>query len=123
MNRTARRLLVVLAAAAAALLVWALAVPLAGVDLTVPQGDTALTVGPGLVAAAALAAGLAAWGLLAILERATARGRRIWTITAATVLALSLLGPLGAAGTAAVLVLLAMHAVVGGVLIAGLARR
>ncbi|PRY59743.1 DUF6069 family protein [Glycomyces artemisiae] len=123
MNRNARRLLVVIAAAAAALLVWAVAAPLAGVDLTVPQGDTDLTVGPVLVIAAALAAGLAGWGLLALLERATARGTRIWTIVAVVFLAVSLLGPLGAAGAAAVASLLCMHLAVGAVVITGLARR
>ncbi|MEU6249528.1 DUF6069 family protein [Glycomyces sp. NPDC047010] len=123
MNSNARRLLVVIAAAAAALLVWAVAVPLAGVDLTVPQGDTDLHVGPGLVAAAALVASLAGWGLLAILERATARGTRIWTVTAVVFLALSLLGPLGAASAAAVVSLLCMHLAVGAVAVTGLVRR
>jgi hypothetical protein len=47
----------------------------------------------------------------------------IWSITAAAVLALSLTGPLAAATTAAMLVLIGMHVLTGGVLIAGLVRR
>src|SRR5262245_27527635 len=39
--------------------------------------------------------GLAAWGLLGLLERATKRARAIWTVIAVSVLMLSLLGPLG----------------------------
>nr|BFF25472.1 hypothetical protein GCM10025732_34370 [Glycomyces mayteni] len=92
-------------------------------DLTVPQGDADLHVGPGLVAAAALIAGFAGWGLLAVLERAAARGARIWTVVAVAFLALSLLGPLGAAGAAAVVSLLCMHLAVGAVVITGMARR
>lgn len=67
--------------------------------------------------------GLAGWGFLAVLEKSTARAGRIWTIIAVAVLAFSLLGPLVAVTTAATLVLLGMHVLVGGVLIAGLVRR
>jgi hypothetical protein len=118
-----RRLLTVPVAAAAALAVWALAVPLGGVDLAVDQSGSRQTVGPVLVVAASLVAGAAAWALLAVLEKATARAGRIWTIIAAAVLAVSLLGPLGAVTTAATLVLMGMHVAVGAVLIAGLVRR
>ncbi|MDN3242956.1 DUF6069 family protein [Glycomyces tritici] len=123
MTTRTRRLLTVLAAPAAALLLWAAAAPLGGVDLTVDQAGTPLTVGPLLIAPAALLIGFAAWGLLAVLERFTARAAMIWSITAAAVLALSLTGPLAATTTGAMLVLMGMHAVTGGVLIAGLARR
>jgi hypothetical protein len=123
MNTGTRRLLVVVAAPAAALILWAAATPLAGIDLVVDQAGTPLTVGPVLIALAALVVGSAAWGLLAILEKFTARAGLIWSITAAAVLALSLTGPLAAATTAAMLVLMGMHVLTGGLLIAGLARR
>lgn len=123
MNKRIRRLLTVIGAGAAALLLWALAVPLAGVDLTVRQGGTDQEVGPAMIVAAGLAAGFAAWALLAVLERFTVRAGRIWTIIAASVLALSLLGTLSAVSGAATLVLMGEHLVVGGVLIVGLVRR
>jgi hypothetical protein len=116
MQTRTRRLLTVLAAPAAALLLWAAAVPLGGVDLTVDQAGTPLTVGPALIAAA----GLAAWGLLAVLERLTARAALTWSIIAAAVLALSLTGPLAAATTAAMLVLMGMHVLTGALLIGAL---
>lgn len=123
MSTRLRRLLVVTAASAAALALWALAAPLAGVDLAVRQGGSDQAVGPVPVALASLLAGFAAWALLAVLERFTARAGRIWTVTAAVVLALSLLGTFGAVSTAATLALMGMHAVVGAVLILGLVRR
>lgn len=123
MNQRTRRLLTVITAAAAALLLWAAAAPLAGVDLTVDQAGTPLTVGPVLIAFASLTVGFAAWGLLALLEKLTARAALIWSITAAVVLVCSLTGPLAAATTAAMLVLMGMHVATGGVLIAGLMRR
>jgi hypothetical protein len=55
-------------------------------------------------------AGLAAWGLLVLLELRTARANAIWTAIAVTVLALSLLGPLGNGANASSKVVLAcMH--------------
>ncbi|MEV5893450.1 DUF6069 family protein [Nonomuraea fuscirosea] len=119
-----RRLLTVLGAAVAAVAVWVLAVPVAGTELIVRMGAGTQPVGPVAVVLAGLAAGLAGWALLAVLERVTAKAGRIWTITALAVLALSLTGPLGSAtGPAATLVLLSMHLVVGAVVILGLTRR
>ncbi|TDC05353.1 hypothetical protein E1267_19760 [Nonomuraea longispora] len=119
-----RRPLAVTGACAAALAGWVLAVPVAGTALTVRMSGGVQQVGPVAVVVASLLAGLAGWALLAVLERFTARGGRIWTIVALAVLALSLLGPLGsAAGTAATVVLLLLHLVVGAVLVPGLARR
>lgn len=119
MNTHLRRLLVVLAATAVAVALWVAAVPVAGVDLTV--GATAVGLVP--VVLACLVAGLAGWGLRAVLERVTARGGRAWVVIACVVLAVSCAGPLGAGSAAAVLVLLGMHVLVGGILLAGLARR
>jgi hypothetical protein len=64
-------------------------------------------------------------GRVADLDRPGAGGRPrplIWTVIAAAVLALSLLGPLGGVSSGAVLGLLCLHLVVGLVLIAGLPR-
>lgn len=123
MRTRTRRLLAVPAATAGALLLWAAAVPLASVDLTVDQAGTPLTVGPAMIAFAGLAVGFAAWGLLAALEKLTARAALVWSIIAAVVLAVSLTGPIAATTTAAMLVLMGMHIVTGGALIAGLLRR
>ncbi|TDC16789.1 hypothetical protein E1284_11570 [Actinomadura bangladeshensis] len=105
----------------AALTLWALTVPVAGLDLSAETGGRSQPIGAAAVVTATLAVGLAAWALLALLERTTARPRRTWTITALTVLALSLTGPLGSAtDTESLLVLTALHLLVGAVLIPGL---
>ncbi|MEV3939210.1 DUF6069 family protein [Glycomyces sp. NPDC049804] len=122
MKQRTRRLGTVLAAPVAALVLWA-AAAIADIDLTVDQAGTPLTVGPVLIVLACLIVGSAAWGLLAVLERFTARAGLIWSIIAAAVLAFSLTGPLAAATTAAMLVLMGMHVVTGGILVTGLVRR
>ena len=110
-------------AALAPLVLWALTVPLLGVDLTARAGGVAQTVGPGAVVVAGLVCGLAAWVLLALLERTVRRAGRVWGIVAGAVLAVSLAGPLGSgADTAGVLVLCGMHVLVGAVLIPGMVR-
>ncbi|MEO3801627.1 DUF6069 family protein [Nonomuraea sp. B1E8] len=124
MSISVRRLLTALGASAAALAAWVLAVPVAGTALTVRMGGGIQQVGPAAVVVASLAAGLAGWALLAVLERFAARAGRLWKVVALVVLALSLLGPLGSAvGTASTLVLLLLHLIVGAVLVPGLARR
>ncbi|TDD19183.1 DUF6069 family protein [Nonomuraea diastatica] len=123
-NTSARRPLTVIGASAAALACWVLAVPVAGIALTVRTGGGTQQVGPAAVVVASLLAGLAGWALLAALERFASRAGRFWTIVALVVLALSLLGPLGSAADAtARLVLVLLHLIVGAVLIPGLARR
>ena len=124
-TRTRDRVVAVAGAAIAALAVWAIAGPLAGVDLRVASGagGQATQVGPGSVLATSLIASLAAWGLLAVLERTVARARTVWTVIALVVLALSMGGPLTAglsAGTK--LALAAMHVAVAAVLIPVLRR-
>jgi hypothetical protein len=104
--------------------VWLVSDPLVGIDLSAGTGETARTVGPPSIVVAAVLTGMAGWGLLAFLERRLPRGRRIWQITAWTVLALSLLGPVSAGATGGVLVsLIAMHVAVGATLVLGLAGR
>ena len=64
---------------------------------------------------------MAAWGVLALIERAGEHVRRRWTTLALTVLVLSLAGPLTAAETTeATLALLGLHLVVGAILILAL---
>ncbi|MGW5671654.1 DUF6069 family protein [Micromonospora sp. NPDC003776] len=119
--RSARRrgrALAVLATTAATLLVWVVAVPASGVDLTARIGGTEQTVTPVAVVLSTLLAGLAAWGLLALLERLTTRSRAVWTGAALIVLLVSLAGPMGGGvGTAAVATLVAMHLVTAVVLV------
>ncbi|MDA0563632.1 DUF6069 family protein [Streptomonospora sp. S1-112] len=99
-RRRVRRALAVGGAVAASLGVWAAAVAV-GVEVEALQGNTVQPVGPVPVAVASLAAGLAGWALLAVLERTMKRRNpyRLWTATAAAVLLLSLVGPL-TSGTA-----------------------
>ena len=118
-----RRLVAVAGASAAALALWAVADPLAGIDLTVRLSGAEQHVGAGAVVAASLVVGLAAWGSLALLERLAERARRIWTVIAFAVLVLSLSGPLGAVGPASTVALACMHLAVAAVLIPGLTVR
>ena len=110
-------------AAAAASLVWAIAVPVAGVDLAVRMGERTQDVGLGAVVGTALAAGFLGWALLAVLESRFRRAVGVWTLVALAVLVLSLAGPLTSAATgAAATVLVALHLAVAGVLIPALRR-
>ena len=110
--------LAVAGAAGAAVLAWAVAVPVLGVDLRVGTEGAATAVGPGSVVAAAVLAGLLGWALLALLVRSVARAGTVWRAVAVVVLLLSLGGPLAmGVGTASVVVLLTLHAVVAAVLI------
>ncbi|GEK80729.1 DUF6069 family protein [Agrococcus baldri] len=123
-SRRVRRLLTVIAGALLALVVWAIAVPVAGLELVVGSGQSMQLVGPDGVALSSLLLGFGAWALLALLERLGERGRRFWQVTGWLVLALSLAGPIAMGGAPAVLVaLLAMHLVVGVTVILGLAHR
>jgi hypothetical protein len=99
--RRRRRLLAVMAAVTAATLGWGLIEGGAGVDLRAPAFDGS-TVGQdielGAVIFTSVVASLAAWGLLALLERNVSLPRRIWTIAALAGLALSLAGPMSGTG-------------------------
>jgi hypothetical protein len=120
-SRTALRPAAVLAAVAAAIAGWLLADPVGGIDLTVTMNGEPTTVGPFDTGGVALAAGLAAWGVLALMERTSEQVRRPWTSLALTVLVLSLAGPLTAAETTeATLALLGLHLLVGTILIVAL---
>lgn len=116
------RALAVVGAALAALGVWVVAAPVAGARLAVESGSGVMEVGPVAVVLSALVAGGAGWAVLALLERTTRHARRTWTVIAVAVLAVSLLGPLGGVGAGSVLALVAMHLLVGAVLISRLPR-
>jgi hypothetical protein len=116
----ARRAIAVASAPIGALIVWTVSHFLGGVDLVVGTGTGARTVGPGSVVVVSLLAAGAAVGLAALLSRWTQRPRRTWQILAATVLVLSLLGPLGGATALARLSLVSLHLVVGLGLILGI---
>jgi hypothetical protein len=119
-NRVTRtRALSVAGAVLAAVAVWAVAVPLSGTHLLIRFGSgAAQSVGIDYVIGASLAASLAGWGLLALLERRTARARRIWTGIAFVVVVLSLSLPLTAGTTISSKMALAlMHVAVASVVI------
>jgi len=125
-TRRRARLFAVGAAILTGLVVWVIAVPLFDVTLTATRaGDDSQVQEIGIIAVltTSLVSGLAAWGLLALLEKFTARARTVWTLIAGIVLLLSLVGPLtGGTTTSAKVTLLAMHVAVGGVLILLLRR-
>ena len=92
-SRAARiryRLLAVAVAVVAPIVVWIVA-SVAGVDFVVtsPAFGT-LSIDVPLVIVSTVPIALAAWGVLALLERRTPRARRIWTIVGVVVLVLSL---------------------------------
>src|SRR4051794_12590408 len=88
-----RRWFTVLAAMAAGTAAWTVAGPLVGVDLVVRSGDHLQHVGQLAVVLTSLLVGLAAWGVLALLERFTSHARGLWRALAPPVLAPSLAGP------------------------------
>ena len=118
------RILGVAGAILAAMAVWAIEVPLLGIRLQTQYGNGApQSVGIASVVLSSLAASLAGWGLLAILERRFARARAIWTGIAIAVLLASLSVPLSAGTTTTAKVSLAMmHLAVAAVLIPTLRR-
>jgi hypothetical protein len=109
---------VVAVAAAAALVVWAVA-RLLGVDLNVELGGEVRQVGPVDVVIATVLAGLAAWVVHSILARSP-RTARWWPFVGSTAIAVSMLGPSYLSDGADAVALIAMHLVVGAVLIKGL---
>jgi hypothetical protein len=122
--RRTGRAITVTAGAVGALLIWAINDPWAGTELTVRQGASTQHIGPAAIVVTALVAGLAAWGLLALLERTASRPIRMFRIVALIVLVLSLAGPLGSGvGTSSQIALLGMHTTVGAALILGLPGR
>lgn len=124
--RRRARLVAVAVAVGAALAIWVVAELVFGFELQSPAfpGQPSSDIGPAIVVATAAIASLAGWGLLAALERVTARARALWTVTTLVVLVASLGGPLSGTGITAAnrAVLTLMHLAVGAVLIPALAR-
>jgi membrane-associated HD superfamily phosphohydrolase len=122
-TRRRSRLLAVAVAVAATVVVWIVAA-LAGValEVTSPLVGT-IEISALLTIASALPLALAAWAVLALLERLTANARRTWTIIAAATLALSL-PPLAflEATLTTKLVLGLMH-IAAGLILIGMLRR
>ena len=118
------RILGVAGATLAAVAVWAIEVPILGINLQTQFPNSApLGVSIGAVVVSALAGSLAGWGLLALLERRYARARTIWTGIAIAVLLASFSLPLSAGTTTTTKVSLAMmHLAVAAVLIPTLRR-
>ena len=118
------RALGVVGAAIAATVVWAIAVPLLGVQLQVRFGGGALQgVGIDVVLISSLLGSLVGWGVLALLEQRTARARAIWTGLATAGVLASLSLPLIAGSTISTKATLAvMHLAVGAVLIPAMRR-
>ena len=122
---TARPVAVVLGVLAA-LAVWGISELVLGVDVRQPAFGPGvpqdLTAGP--VVVASLVAGLAAWLVLALLERLTRHARAAWVALATLVLAASLGAPLSGRGIdgESRLVLALLHLTVGALLIVVLAR-
>ena len=117
-----QRLLTVAAAVVAAVGGWVLIEGIGGVDLRAPafDGSTASQdVGLGAVVFASLVAGVAAWGLLALLERSIRRPRRTWTVFAVAGLIVSLGGPMSGTGIDPTHrgLLVVLHVIVAAVLI------
>ena len=110
----------------AALAVWGISELVFGVDVRQPAFGPGvpqdLTAGP--VVVASLVAGLAAWLVLALLERLTRHARAAWVALATLVLAASLGAPLSGRGIdgESRLVLALLHLTVGALLIVLLAR-
>jgi hypothetical protein len=119
---TGRRALTVGTAVVAAVLVWTVAGPIAGADLTVRSGGGTQHVNLVDVVLATLVAGLVAWGLRALLDKLTRRPGPVWTVSAAIALVLSVVGPLSATHASAMAILTLLHLLVAGILIAGLSR-
>lgn len=117
------RWLTVLAAMSAASVLYAVAGPLLGIDLAVRAGAGVQRVEALAVPVASVLIGLAGWGLLTLLGKVTTKAATTWRVIAGVVLAVSLLGPLGATSPAAGVTLAAMHLVVGGLLLWGLPRQ
>ena len=94
------------------------------VDLEVTAGDTTRIVGGASVGVSALVVAFAALGFARVLRSRARRPRRVFVITGVAILVLSLVSPLAqAVTTGAALSLLALHLVVGAVVLALVPRR
>lgn len=100
---------------------WLVADPLLGIELRTGSAGHSRPVGIAAVVAVGIIAALAGLGVRVLL-RARRAANRTWTVIAVSVLAVSLLGPLGATTTAARVALLCLHLVVGAAVIVAVRR-
>jgi hypothetical protein len=126
-GRRVVRLTAVAAAMASALAIWVIAELALGIDLRAPTFDGSAETLPIRVQDVLLVSALlsfAGWGFIAVLERVTARARRVWLVIAVAALVLSLGTPLAGAGVTLAnrLVLMLMHLAVGSMVIPALYR-
>src|SRR4051794_7144375 len=85
---------VVVAAALLTLLTWLVVNLLDSSPVQVRMQDEVTTISAASVILTSAVMALAGWALLAVLERLSRNGRRIWTAIAVVVLLLSLIAPL-----------------------------
>ena len=120
-SRRGLRLLAVPGAALAVVMVWLLADKVAGVDLHQPafSSTKAQALSAGFVAAVGVIAALLGWVLLAVLERLSVRGRRLWLGLSVIALLASLGLPLSGHGVSAGnrIALICMHLAAAAVLL------
>lgn len=115
--RTRRRALAVVAAVVVTLAVW-LVGHLAGADYWITDSQGSVRIDALVTTQVTVILGLAGWAVLALLERLTRYGTRIWTVLAVLIVALSMLPvALVEATTATRVALVAVHLAVGAVLI------
>ncbi|MGI8882503.1 MAG: DUF6069 family protein [Jatrophihabitans sp.] len=100
---------------------WLVADPLLGIEVRTGSAGHSRPVGIAAVIAVGIIVALAGLGLRVLL-RARRDPNRTWTIIAVSVLAVSLLGPLGATTTAARVALLCLHLAVGTAVIVAVRR-
>jgi FtsH-binding integral membrane protein len=92
---------------------------LLGVQVEVELGGEVRQVGPVDIVVATVVAGLAAWVVHSVLARSP-RTARWWPFVGSSGIAVSMLGPSYLSDGAAAVALIAMHLVVGAVLVKGL---
>jgi len=116
----------VLAAIALPVLIWVIAVPLLGVDLTVTDErqdpPKVVEIGLGAIVFISAAATLLGWGLLAVLERFLRRARLVWTVIAVLVLLVTFAPLTGSMSGGGRSTLVGLHLAVGVPLIAAFYR-
>ena len=124
-HRLARtRLLGVIGAALANVAVWAVAVPILGIQLLVRFGNAAPQgVALPAVVGSTVVAGLVGWGLIALLERRISRARDTWTGIALFVVLVSMSLPLVTGTTVSTTVTLALMHVTAATVIIPVLRR
>lgn len=123
-TRALARALVAAGAVLAAIVVWAVAVVVLDLRVTVPTGPGSpnrddLQFGPVLITAVVVS--FAGWALLALLERTTSRARTNWTAIAVAVFLLTLPYLPGFTATERLVIGL-IHLALAAVLITGLRR-